>query len=98
MKRRESIRNPMFRYALLFAAAAALFWQLMLPPVVGIADNGDFSKMLGRFSLGSPQTFTYTNTKLPHSRKYYWDSPFRSSELLPVVSAVTVNRRSCSAG
>lgn len=82
----------MLRYALLFAAAAALFWQLMLPPVVGVADNGDFSKMLGRFSLGSVQTFTYVNAKLPHGSKYYWDSPFRSSELLPVASAVTVNR------
>ena len=33
------------------AAAAILCYQLILPPVVGLADNGDFGKVIGRFDL-----------------------------------------------
>ena len=36
---------------LLGSAAAILCYQLILPPVVGLADNGDFPKVLGRFDL-----------------------------------------------
>ena len=39
--------------ALLLAAAAVSF-QIFVPPVVGIADNADFGRIIGSFDLGSP--------------------------------------------
>ena len=34
--------------------ALVLGWQLFIPPVVGLANNGDFHKVLGGFSLAAP--------------------------------------------
>jgi len=31
------------------AAAGILAFQLFVPPIVGLADQGDFGKMIGRF-------------------------------------------------
>ena len=44
--------------ATLLACAAILGYQLLLPPVVGLANNGDFGKAVGLFSLA----FTWTVT------------------------------------
>ena len=38
-----------FRRGVLAAAAAILVYQLFVPPIVGLADQGDFGKMIGRF-------------------------------------------------
>ena len=40
-------------------AAAILCYQLILPPVVGLADNGDFVKVIGRFDLYARAYRTY---------------------------------------
>jgi hypothetical protein len=78
---------------LLFAAAAlALICELMVPPVVGVADNGDFGKLLGRFGVGSGRVFEYANTRFYADAKFYYRSGFTSSELLLVVPAVAVGR------
>lgn len=37
------------RWGVLAAAAAVLVWQLALPPIVGLADQGDFRRVIGRF-------------------------------------------------
>ena len=39
------------RRVFVLAAAAILFYQLILPPVIGIGDNGDFAKIIRRFDL-----------------------------------------------
>ncbi|HXB67500.1 MAG TPA: glycosyltransferase family 39 protein [Candidatus Acidoferrales bacterium] len=72
-------------------AALLLFWQLMAPPVVAIANNGDFGKLLGRFGLGAPNAFQYANTKYVFSDQYRWESGFSSSELLLIVPMLAVN-------
>ena len=74
------------------AAALILFWQLMLPPVAGIADNGDFGKLLGRFGLGSGKTFVYADTRFFFADENRYRSGFCSSELLLIVPALAINR------
>jgi hypothetical protein len=80
------------RLVLTGAAALALFYQLMLPPVPGVADNGDFGKLLGRYGLASGQTFIYANTKLHVADQYRYRSGFYSSESLLIAPAVVINR------
>jgi hypothetical protein len=72
-------------------AALLLCWQLIAPPVVGIANNGDFGKLLGRFGLGAPNEFQYANTHYLFSDQYRWQSGFSSSELLLIVPMLAVN-------
>jgi hypothetical protein len=71
----------MSRLPIVFVAATILLlsWQLMLPPVVGLANNGDFPKMLGHLSLGTPgnHPFEYADTTYEFDGRYHWDSRFR---------------------
>ena len=80
------------RHAVPLAALAALFCQLMAPPVPGIADNGDFGKMIGRFGLGSGQVFEYANTKFHFAEKYRYHPGYESSEILLVAPAVAIGK------
>lgn len=43
------------RWAVLAAAAAMISWQLFVPPIVGLADQGDYARMIGRFGYGPAQ-------------------------------------------
>src|SRR5260370_31132303 len=38
--------------ATLAAVAAILVYQLLLPPIVGLADQGDYARVIGHFGLG----------------------------------------------
>ena len=80
------------RRAAPLAALAAVFWQLMAPPVPGIADNGDFAKMLGRYRLSSGVAFEYANTKLHFAGKYLYHSGYESSEVLLIAPAVAIGK------
>jgi len=75
------------------SALVLLAVQLFLPPVVGVANNGDFSKAYGIFNLTMPvqeearfaaTTFTFD------SHMYYW-ARYYSSELLLVPPALALN-------
>ena len=72
--------------------ALILIWQLMLPPVVGLANNSDFGKLLGPYDLGSPVKSTYADTKYVYDERYHWDSGFSSSELLFLWAALGANK------
>jgi len=52
---RATVEN-MFRLDMLpwalGAAAGVLIYQLCLPPIVGLADQGDFAKIIGHFGYG----------------------------------------------
>jgi hypothetical protein len=76
----------------LAAASLILIWQLMLPPVVGVANNGDFIKLLGRFGLGTTDVFQHANTRYTFHDSYRWESGYQSSELLVIVPALAINR------
>jgi hypothetical protein len=78
--------------AVLAAAALILTWQLLLAPVVGVANNGDFGKLLGRFGLGTTDVFEYANTRYTFNDSYRYESGYLSSELLVIVPALAINR------
>jgi hypothetical protein len=86
------------RWALLAAAAAIVAYQVMAPPIVGLADQGDFARMIGRFGYGpedqSPDLkFMYVVRKYvpdPHFRYPGWEQ--FNSEYLFVGTAVALNR------
>jgi hypothetical protein len=81
----------------LFIAAFVLLlvYQVLLYPIVGLPDNGDFPRMmksvgLSRIDNGHPASFR------SFPRYYHWDlskreKPFPSSQLLFVTAALAVN-------
>ena len=69
----------------MLAAAAILALQLLVPPVVGLANNGDFEKVMGQAGLRYPadryeeKYFTHIVTKFSYSAA--WDTTgYRTSE------------------
>src|SRR5437899_5885192 len=80
--------------SVLAVAAAILIYELFLPPPVGLANNGDFGKMIARFNLGAPfeNEFKYATTKYNFDSKYHYESGIYSSELMLVYAALGLNR------
>ena len=60
------------------AAALTIGWQLMVPPVVGLANNGDFGKLLGNFGLGTPweHEHMFADTMYDFDSRYRWRPAF----------------------
>ncbi len=56
----------------LLLAAAAVASQIFVPPVVGLADNGDFVKVIGYFDLGAPpeDSNRFADTTYTFDKKY----------------------------
>jgi hypothetical protein len=81
------------RRIFLFAAAAILVYQLMIPPVAGLADNGDFTKVTGRFDLFAPvhRIYEYIDTTYQIRPDKHWVSDFISTEFLLVPPALWLN-------
>lgn len=83
--------------AVLCAAAAILAYQLFIPPIVGLADQGDFVRTIGRFGYG-PQhhgslEYFYVEPKYipdPRYRAPYWEQA--NTEYLFVGAALLVNK------
>src|SRR5258708_6729663 len=70
-------------------------FQLFVPPSIGLANNGDFSKMAGRFSLGpgshdTSEEYAYFTARWVYDRSFQWVSNDVSSELIPITAAVLV--------
>jgi hypothetical protein len=84
------------RAAFIAAAAIILSWQLFVPPIVGLADQGDFTRMIGRFGYGAvDKSAEYAFL----ARKYVPDPNARlrvyeqvSSEYIFVEAAVLLNK------
>ncbi|MGH9660372.1 MAG: hypothetical protein ACRD96_17615, partial [Bryobacteraceae bacterium] len=49
---RGVLQTRLLEMAALAAIAAGLAGQLLVEPRVGLADKGDFARVIGRFSLG----------------------------------------------
>jgi len=83
--------------AVLAAAGAILTCQLFIPPIVGLADQGDFIRTIARFGYG-PQhhgslEYVYVEPKYipdPHYRNPYWEQA--NSEYLFVGAALLLNK------
>ncbi len=96
------IRRPKFRerigWSALAAAAAILAFQILVPPAIGLADNGDFAKITGRFNLYPPvadlrdSAFRYINLEYDIRADSHIDTGFHSSETLLIRLAMLLNR------
>ena len=84
---------PGSRKVILFAAASLLSYQLLAPPVVGFANNGDFAKIIGRFNLYPRvnRTYLFADTTYEFHPDRHWVSGFYSSEILVAQVAIWVN-------
>ncbi len=80
---------------ILIAAAAIVGYQTLCPPIVGLADQGDFRRVIGKFGYGpaKPATFyTFLTLKYVRDPTYRWPEWEQiSSEDLFVGTAVLVN-------
>jgi len=70
-------------------------WQLWLAPITGLADNGDFAKVIGRFALspvdpGPQPTFHFFHRYWQSNRAAAWQSPYWGIEVWLAKLAVTV--------
>jgi hypothetical protein len=69
---------------LLAICATILAVQLLAPPFIGLASNGDFPKVTGRLSLGPREglaNFIYFVPDYVRSARFYWKSDVLSTEL-----------------
>src|SRR5258708_35898312 len=82
----------------LLLAAGVLAWLLFLPPVIGLANNGDFGKLVGSHNLWVPNEleFAYAVDHYEIRADKHWDSDFLSSESLFVCAALALNRNPSS--
>ncbi|HEY1221456.1 MAG: hypothetical protein ABSE42_14690 [Bryobacteraceae bacterium] len=85
---------PDSRRVFVLAAGAILFYQLISPPVAGLADNGDFGKVIGRFGLYGQvhRTCEYIDTVYSFRSDKHWVSGFFSLEIPLARLAVWLNR------
>ncbi|MDP8979205.1 MAG: hypothetical protein M3O35_01295 [Acidobacteriota bacterium] len=84
-----------FEWCLIALFAAIIVFQSFVPPTVGLANNGDFSKMIGRFSLGPEEAGTDESAfyvqRWKYDPAYSWDSSDNtSSELLLIRAALGI--------
>jgi len=73
--------------------AAIVCFQVFVPPSLGLADNGDYGRMIGRFALGPwhpdpSDQYAYLTTAWIFEHSYHWVSDNFSSELFPISAAV----------
>ena len=82
------------RRVIVLAAGAILFCQLILPPVAGLADNGDFGKVILRFDLNGRvhRACEYIDTVYLIRPATHWVSAFFSTEIPLARLAVWINR------
>ena len=90
------MRTKLMLAAVIAVAGAILAVQLFVPPIVGLADQGDFIRTIGRFSYGPEHhgqlEYSYIERKFipdPHYRAPYWEQP--NSEYLFVAPVVWMN-------
>src|ERR1022692_3712169 len=80
----------------LLLCAAILIWQLLLPGFIGMADNGDFAKVAGRFCLADAdretEKFIYFQPDFVRGPASCYNPHIPSSEFVPARMAATLVR------
>ena len=85
-------------WSALAVAAAILVFQILVPPAIGLADNGDFAKITRKCGLYPPvddlsvSAFRYIHLHYNLRPGSQSDTGFRSSEALPIRAALWLNR------
>ena len=94
----RSRRSALLVIATLAAAAAGIVTTLMVPPVVGLADNGDFDRVMLPAGLRSLATtfedryFQWMQPRFAHAPRVADVSGYRTSEILLARAAVAASR------
>jgi hypothetical protein len=90
------LRSNKVRVGFVAAAAVILSWQLFFSPIVGLADQGDFARMIGLFGFGAEDKAAEYGFL---ARKYVPDPNARlrvyeqvSSEYIFVEAAILLNK------
>jgi hypothetical protein len=92
---RQAVKHTRFEGALLLIAFGIIAYQIFLPPVIGVADNWDFERLLGQNGLAHISTiqeekyFLYFNSKYKIIPNFVPADPqdfhaFKSSTSLPI--------------
>lgn len=91
-------RRGVLFWAVIAASVLILTYQVLIPPVIGLADQGDFRRIIGRFGYGPEHADGSLNVAFVEP-KYVRSADFRapdweqvSSEYLFVAIAVLVNQ------
>ena len=80
------------------AAAAIIVFFVLIPPVVGVADSGDFVRITRLFDFDNPSPedddrwFKYVVLEYRFDPSYHWYSSIPTSEMLLVPPALALNR------
>jgi len=80
------------------AAATLLAWQLLVPPVVGLANNGDFERVLGPVGLRAAATersekyFSWIVTRFENAPAGWYPTGLKTSETLLAGAAKAASR------
>lgn len=72
-----SSRLTILRWCIWCAAALVIGWQLFVPPIVGLSDQGDFQRVIGRFGYARADRAT-TLSDAYVARKYVYDPSARA--------------------
>jgi hypothetical protein len=89
---RQRIRILKHAPSLIFAAILGV--QLFVPPSIGLADNGDFSKILGLLNMGAPpgDEYRYVNLTYRFDHSYHWKAGYYSAETLLAAVPIALKR------
>ncbi len=80
-----------YEWALLALCAGLVSWQLFVPPGLGLADNNDYAKLIGRVCLGGEHPlFEYVGFQYHYAPDYCWNSGLITSAALPLRVALTI--------
>jgi hypothetical protein len=100
--RKRSLLKPAWLEVLLLGLCTLLCSiQLFVPPYIGLANNGDFSKVFSRFAISPPdggdRNFIYFVSDYEYNPRYLWKSDVKSSEnvlaAIPILIARALGAR-----
>jgi hypothetical protein len=78
-------------WAMLTLCARLVVWQLFISPSLGLADNNDYAKLIGRVCLGGEHPlFEYVEFEYHHAPDYCWNSGLITSAVWPLRVALAV--------
>jgi hypothetical protein len=85
-----------WEFLVFFGIAAAIITQLFIPPVIGVADNGDYHRVMGPMGL-EPTVTEWADCYFDHVNLQYREGParaatFPTSQLLMGKAALAVDK------
>ena len=92
----KNVRPALERVILLSLCAGILIWKLLLPGFIGMANNGDFGKVIGPLSMDGADhgadNFIFFESDYVRGPQYYLGAPYFSSETALAWVASSVER------